>query len=93
MITAKHKKPDKYVALSTNKQSKSSLGLEVQRTIIQRYINNSTAIIAEYTEIESGKNDKRTELNKALTYTKQTDVIATIQTYRTTKTAWNTTRY
>jgi len=60
----------KYVAyyrVSTKKQGESGLGLEAQRTAVQRFTNNCTnCIVAEFTDIESGKNDDRTQLKQAI---------------------------
>lgn len=57
----------KYVAyyrVSTNKQS---LGIEAQKMSVKNYIDkDNNILLAEYEEKESGKNDNRIELNKAL---------------------------
>lgn len=56
-----------YYRVSTKKQGISGLGLDAQRTTVNYFINNETdKIIMEYTDVESGKNDKRPELNKAI---------------------------
>jgi DNA invertase Pin-like site-specific DNA recombinase len=60
----------KYVAyyrVSTKRQGLSGLGLEAQRSAVQKFTNNcSDCLIAEFTDVESGKNDNRPELNKAI---------------------------
>jgi DNA invertase Pin-like site-specific DNA recombinase len=60
----------KYVAyyrVSTQKQGKSGLGLEVQVKMVADFVkNNGGQIIAEYKEVESGKHDDRPELMKAM---------------------------
>ena len=62
----------KYVAyyrVSTKAQGASGLGLEAQREIVQQHLNGGAwEIIAEFTEMESGKRSdrKRPELRKAL---------------------------
>src|SRR3977135_4095734 len=45
-----------YLRVSTDKQGKSGLGLEAQRTAVTNYLNGGKwKIIAEFTEVESGK--------------------------------------
>lgn len=58
----------KYVAYYRVSTKKQSLGLEAQKTSVTNYINQDSAnvLIAEYSERESGKNDYREELNKAI---------------------------
>ncbi len=60
----------KYVAyyrVSTTKQEKSGLGLEAQRHTVKQFIkNNGNHIIGEFTDIESGSKNDRTEFNKAI---------------------------
>ena len=56
----------KYVAyyrVSTDKQGKSGLGLEAQKTTILNYVGTDI-ILGEYTEIESGKKDKNRPILK-----------------------------
>lgn len=60
----------KYVAyyrVSTQKQGDSGLGLAAQQDTVKKFAGDNE-IIAEYTEIESGKNNNRTELKKAIEY-------------------------
>ena len=54
-----------YYRVSTKKQGLSGLGLEAQKTIVESYIKNSV-IVAEFTEIETGKSANRPQLNRAL---------------------------
>jgi DNA invertase Pin-like site-specific DNA recombinase len=64
----------KYVAyyrVSTKQQGASGLGLDAQRAAVRSFTKCETCIIAEYTEIESGKNDKREQLNAAIAHAKQ----------------------
>jgi DNA invertase Pin-like site-specific DNA recombinase len=56
-----------YYRVSTGKQGKSGLGIEAQRQAVATYLNGGNwRIIAEFTEIESGKRSDRPALDKAL---------------------------
>jgi DNA invertase Pin-like site-specific DNA recombinase len=56
-----------YFRVSTAKQGRSGLGLEGQRSAVMEYLNGgSWSLAAEFTEVESGKNDDRPELAKAM---------------------------
>ncbi len=56
-----------YYRVSTAKQGRSGLGLEAQRQAVANYLNGGKwRIIAEFTEVESGKRADRPELDKAL---------------------------
>ena len=56
-----------YYRVSTDKQGASGLGLEAQRSAVLDFINGGAAnLIAEFTEIESGKRNDRPQLAEAL---------------------------
>src|SRR5256884_7224285 len=60
-----------YLRVSTQRQQRSGLGIEAQRTTIQRFANaGSLAIAAEFVEFESGKGadalERRPQLAAAL---------------------------
>ncbi|AUD07160.1 resolvase [Spirosoma pollinicola] len=58
-----------YYRVSTKSQGESGLGLEAQRTAVAGYVNGSdrrAVIVAEFTEVELGKKDKRVELIAAI---------------------------
>lgn len=54
-----------YYRVSTAKQGRSGLGLEAQKEAVARYLAGGK-IVGEFTEVESGRNDARPELDKAL---------------------------
>jgi DNA invertase Pin-like site-specific DNA recombinase len=56
-----------YCRVSTAKQGASGLGLEAQQETIRQYLNGGEwELIKEFVEVESGKNNDRPELAKAL---------------------------
>ena len=56
-----------YYRVSTARQGQSGLGLEAQKSAVQKFTNNCTeCIVSEFTDIESGKNNNRPELQKAI---------------------------
>lgn len=56
-----------YFRVSTARQGKSGLGIEAQRAAVANYLNGGRwQIIAEFTEVESGRRADRPELDKAL---------------------------
>ena len=58
----------KYVAYYRVSTKKQSLGLEAQKTSVMNFIcqDSTNTLIAEFSERESGKNDHREELQKAI---------------------------
>ena len=61
-----------YYRVSTQQQGQSGLGLEAQRDAVQNYARSKGAsVIAEYTEIESGKRSDRVELDRAIAHTRR----------------------
>ena len=56
-----------YYRVSTDKQGRSGLGLDAQRESVTRYLNGGNwSLVAEVTEVESGKRDDRPKLAEAL---------------------------
>ena len=69
-----------YYRVSTMRQGESGLGLEAQRHAVQTYLNGGQwELLAEYTEIESGKSDKnRPQLHEAIAHAKKEKAILLI---------------
>lgn len=56
-----------YYRVSTIKQGMNGLGMDSQKELIKNYLNGgSWELIAEFSEVESGKNNNREELHKAI---------------------------
>ena len=56
-----------YFRVSTKEQGRSGLGLDAQRRAVEEYMgSNGWELIGDYTEIESGRNNARPELEQAL---------------------------
>lgn len=53
-----------YYRVSTKRQGESGLGLEAQRSAVAGFVKGP--ILAEYTEVESGKNNQREQLALAI---------------------------
>lgn len=60
-----------YYRVSTERQGRSGLGLAAQRTRVANYAAGIGPIIAEFCDIQSGRDDDRTELHKALLLAKR----------------------
>src|ERR1051325_5627569 len=61
-----------YYRVSTERQGQSGLGLDAQRDAVENYLNGGRwSLVAEFTEIESGKRHDRPELDKALSACKK----------------------
>jgi DNA invertase Pin-like site-specific DNA recombinase len=68
-----------YYRVSTAKQGQSGLGLEAQRAAVLDYLNGGKwSLLAEFTEVESGKHDDRPELAKAFAQCKLTGSVLLI---------------
>jgi DNA invertase Pin-like site-specific DNA recombinase len=62
-----------YFRVSTAKQGLTGLGMDAQRTAVAEYLRTkgtSAALLAEYVEVESGRNADRPELTKAMDHAK-----------------------
>lgn len=63
-----------YIRVSTGKQGTSGLGLKSQQESLRVFsLANGYEIVKEFCDIESGRNDSRPELQRALAYAKKID--------------------
>ncbi|WP_428490124.1 recombinase family protein [Rhodopila sp.] len=61
-----------YLRVSTDKQGERGLGMDAQRKIVTDYLNGGLwELVAEYVEVESGKNVQREQLDAALAHAKR----------------------
>ncbi|OUJ67997.1 recombinase family protein, partial [Hymenobacter crusticola] len=60
-----------YFRVSTARQGQSGLGLEAQQAAVRTFVGTESLLIAEYTEIESGRKNNRPQLQAAIGHAKQ----------------------
>jgi DNA invertase Pin-like site-specific DNA recombinase len=61
-----------YYRVSTEKQGRSGLGLDAQRSMVMNFLKPDDNIIEEFTEIQSGSKDNRKKLLECLRLVKKT---------------------
>ena len=59
-----------YYRVSTEKQGKSGLGLAAQRSRLDAFVSANDRILQEFVDVQSGRKDDRSGLNKALAFAK-----------------------
>jgi DNA invertase Pin-like site-specific DNA recombinase len=68
-----------YYRVSTKQQGDSGLGLEAQERDIDLFLSNYSdtpyKVVGSFTEVESGKNNDRAELKKAINLAKEEDAL------------------
>jgi len=60
-----------YFRVSTERQGKSGLGLAAQKRKIDEFLSTSDELIGEFCDVQSGRDDTRHELQKALALAKR----------------------
>lgn len=66
-----------YLRVSTAKQGTSGLGLEAQRAAVAAFLNGAP-LLAEFVEVESGKKDRRPQLDAAIAAAKAKGAVLVI---------------
>src|SRR5689334_18292072 len=60
-----------YIRVSTERQGKSGLGLAAQQRKISDFVAGAGALIAEFCDVQSGRDDSRAELQRAIQLAKR----------------------
>jgi DNA invertase Pin-like site-specific DNA recombinase len=60
-----------YFRVSTERQGKSGLGLAAQRRKISEFVAGAGTLIAEFCDVQSGKDDTRVELQRVIQLAKR----------------------
>lgn len=60
-----------YYRVSTDRQGKSGLGLAAQQRSVSEFVRGAGQLVAEFCDVQSGTDDNRTELQKAIVLAKR----------------------
>lgn len=81
LIDSKERRLVAYLRVSTDKQGIRGLGIEAQRRAVSDYVwrqGGTTMLLAEYTEVESGRRADRPELWKAIDHARNAGALLVI---------------
>ena len=67
-----------YLRVSTDRQGASGLGLEAQRAAVLQHLAGRGDLVAEFVEVESGKNNDRPQIRRALAEAKRKGAVLVI---------------
>lgn len=67
-----------YLRVSTDRQGASGLGLEAQREAVKQHLAGRGELVAEFLEVESGKNNDRPQIRRALADAKRKGAVLVI---------------
>ncbi|MDJ1505634.1 recombinase family protein [Xanthocytophaga agilis] len=67
-----------YYRVSTQKQGRSGLGLDAQRSDVEKYVTGKGILIAEFTEVESGRKNNRQQLQTAIAKAKENSAVLVV---------------
>jgi DNA invertase Pin-like site-specific DNA recombinase len=80
-VDSKERRLVAYLRVSTDKQGIRGLGIEAQRRAVSEYVirqGGTTKLLAEYTEVESGRRVDRPELLKAIDHARNAGALLVI---------------
>ena len=60
-----------YYRVSTQRQGKSGLGIAAQQTKVMEYISSRGTLMGEFCDVQSGRDDSRTDLKRAIQLAKR----------------------
>lgn len=79
MEKMKNKRFIAYYRVSTEQQGQSGLGLSAQQRIVRDFCQSSGELLGEFTDVESGKNDQRANLDMAMDACVRLDAVLVVK--------------